>query len=215
MLESNFRIDKNKIYLDLNKIDFNLKNTKFIMSKIINKYKWNRNLEFIVDDVDYLKNIDKYVLENIYQVLVLIETLKIKNKKLRHEYIYDKICFYLDSVCISKNLCDFQNNICFGKRGTTIENGCCHCYKSKIFIGLKEMPTLCKYHEGITCKAKSIGCKMFLCDEVTKEKNIKFTIENVLLIKYYYNWIQKLIIKMSVFHTKEEIIKALSRFGLR
>lgn len=205
---------KNQVYLNLNKLDFDIPKTKYIMKKIMQKYRFNKNIEFILDDESLLERVNEFVLENKYHILVLINTLKIKEKKQRYNYIYDKICYYLDSVCTSKKLCDFKDDVCYGKRISCVKNGCCHHFKNRYFMGITEKPKLCEYQVGKSCTAQSIGCKMFLCDEIIKNKGVKFTVENVLLIKYFYNFIQKIIILSSVFYKKERIIKNLCRFGI-
>lgn len=53
---------------------------------------------------------------------------------------------------------------------------------------------------------------MFMCDEINK-KGYNFTVYNVLLIRYFFNAIQKIIIKTSVFQTKENIMRKLLKFG--
>lgn len=51
-----------------------------------------------------------------------------------------------------------------------------------------------------------------MCDEVNK-KGYKFTVQNVLLIRYFFNFLQKIVIQTSVFQPKEEIMKKLLRFS--
>ena len=125
----------------------------------------------------------------------------------------DEICFYLDHVCINNNLCEFKNDKCFAKRNTNVTMGCCHHYPNKKFgLFYQKQMIPCEYLSEKGCTTKAIGCKLFMCDEIHKE-GYKFTVYNVLLIRYFFNVVQKFIIKTGVFDTKENIIKRLMLFN--
>ena len=147
-----------------------------------------------------------------FSIWVAIIVAQIENREERMNYLYDEICYYLDNVCVINNLCNFENDKCFAKRNTDATMGCCHHYPNKKFGLLYQTKMVpCEYLGENGCTTKSIGCKMFMCDEINK-KGYKFTSYNVLLIRYFFNFIQKIIIRTSVFDTKKNTIKRLLRF---
>ena len=121
-----------------------------------------------------------------------------------YEYIYDKICEYLDNEFINKNLCNFENDKCIAKRNTNCTMGCCHNFKSLFSNNL----VVCKYLQNKTCSAHCLSCKLFTCDYLQKQ-GIQFKISDILLADCFFNIMQKLIIKASLFTTKEQIIKEI------
>jgi len=73
------------------------------------------------------------------------------------------------------NPCQFEKNICLKNRKDNTINGCC--------------PT-CKLNTAVGCSIRSLGCKLFLCQEAynnlsneAKEKylNLKFMISDLKL----------------------------------
>lgn len=130
----------------------------------------------------------------------------------RYNYIYDRICEYLDSCFYGKNFCDFKNNKCGEKRNTSSNVGCCRHFKHKTLGVLSKLIT-CEYLnlETYTCNAKCISCKLFTCDFL-KSKGIKFKIKDILLLNVFFNPLQKYFIKCMVFTPKEKIMKRLMLF---
>lgn len=144
------------------------------------------------------------------QKLTLISALnacKIKDKNQRLEYIYLAACKYLDNAFAINNVCEFCNDICLEGRKYNKKNGCCHEYKLKNLFSLKEIP-LCRYLIDKKCIADCLGCKLFTCNTVHK-KGIKYTYYNVALVRYFFNFGQKIIIRYSLFTHKNIILKRL------
>ena len=54
---------------------------------------------------------------------------------------------------------------------------------------------------------------MFMCDEVQK-KGYRFTVNNVLTIKRYFNVIQKIISITTFYTSREKFLKKLNRASL-
>lgn len=146
--------------------------------------------------------------------LSLISSLnacKIKNKDERLEYIYMASCKYLDNEYILKNICEFCNDVCLGKKEFNIKNGCCHEFKFKNLVYPKNLP-LCRYQKEKKCTADCLGCKLFACDAVRK-KGVKITYYNVPLVRYFFNFAQKIVIRCSVFTHKDTVLKRLRIFN--
>lgn len=142
-------------------------------------------------------------------IITAFKLILFENKKQRNEFLYDYLCNYLDQKFAENNYCDFKDNKCKAKRNTGVEVGCCRQYKNKI-VGLFRKNNLitCEYLECRKCTAKCITCKMFTCD-VIKEK---FTVDNMILMKTFFNMIQRLIIMTSFFKTREEILRKINLF---
>ncbi len=145
---------------------------------------------------------------NHNEVIVALNAITFEEKE-KIQYLYKKICEYLDYQFKRNNYCDFKDDICMAKRGTNGTMGCCHYYRHK-YLGLL-LPNdfvLCRYQKNRTCNANCITCKMFTCKELEK-KGEKFTNKNVILIKIFFNPLQKIIIATSYFTHQSEIIKKL------
>ena len=161
------------------------------------------------------KNIDRKNITNQYEfyLYTAIEAVQIDDIEKRYDFLYDEICYYLDNVCINNNLCDFKDDKCFAKRNTDVKMGCCHHFPDKKW-GLLYQKNLiqCEHLINKKCSTKSIGCKMFMCDKVNK-KGYKFTVYNVLLVRYFFNIFQKYVIRTSVFETKENTMKKILKYN--
>ena len=139
------------------------------------------------------------------EIIKCIKAILINEKEKRIEYIYDQVCRDLDEEFEKNNYCDFKDDICKAKRNckekTTM--GCCH--RILMSGGLQE----CPYLINKRCATQCITCKLFTCDAI----NVKFKLRDIPLIQYFFNPIQKLIVKISFFTKKEEIIKKLVFFS--
>lgn len=138
-----------------------------------------------------------------------IKIVLLKSKFDKYEYIYDVACDYLDNEFICKNICDFKNDKCFAKRDFNCTCGCCRHFKH--FFSNKLVQ--CEYLIDKHCSAKCLPCKMFTCDEIIKRKNIKYRFKDIFLLDKFFNPIQKVVILMNCFNTKEIILKRLMMFG--
>lgn len=202
-----FNFDFTSKSLTLKEADKLIKYIKKI-NNIFKKYNCNLGIKqgknIIIASVKYgNSNYEK-------QVIYSIGTLLFNILEERIDYLYDVICKYLDDIVISNNVCGFQDNKCIAKRDTNCTMGCCHHYKHK-YLGIlfeKDLH-LCEYQKDKKCTAKCITCKMYMCDYIKKNYGIKFTTKNVLLIKRYFNFIQKQVIRYSFFTPKEVIMKRL------
>lgn len=204
-----------KLTIDYNQIEFDKKHAKKIISKLANARK-NADIFKRKIDIEILNskfdNLHKITNQYEYYIYVAVKAIQIDDKVKRYDYLYDEICFYLDNVCITNNLCEFKNDKCFAKKNTDVTMGCCHHFPDKrlgIFYQKKMVP--CEYLGERGCTTKAIGCKMFMCDDINK-KGYKFTVYNVLLIRYFFNFMQKIIIRTGIFDTKENIMKRLMWF---
>ena len=187
-------------------------NTIKQISKISKKYSSKIKVE--VETNLELNNL--YENDNLrFSIVSALNIVKIKDKNERLVKIYECACKFLDNEFRNKNLCEFENDICLEKRCTNVTNGCCHTYKNKILgLFLEVQPkTLCKYQNNKQCKADCLGCKLFVCNSIKNKKGIYYTTNNVPLIKYYFNIIQKIIIKSKVFTHKDDILKLLKIFS--
>lgn len=205
-----------QIVIDFTNLKYDEKTTKKIiknLSRTRKRYdlfhKAIKIKKINCDEIEIHKIFNQYQ----FSIMVAIQAVQIQDKKERLNYLYDEICFYLDNICITNNLCEFKDSKCFVKRNTDVTMGCCHRFPNKkwgIFYQKEMIP--CEYLGEKGCTTKAIGCKMFMCDEIIK-KGYKFTVFNVLLIKYFFNIIQKYIVRTSIFNSKENIMKNLLKYN--
>lgn len=83
---------------------------------------------------------------------------------------------------------------------------CYHLHKRGLFGKL----VLCEHLVNKSCDTKCISCKLFMCDEL----KIRYRIRDFILLDYFFNFAQKIIIKAYCFKSKEEIMKNLLFWGL-
>ncbi len=152
----------------------------------------------IIDDT----NIDKF--SEIKFKIQAIHAINIKNIKERYSYIYDVVCSYLDSEFKTKDICNFENNKCISVRNNS------HCSNSLHGCCYGKNRGLCKNFINSKCNIKSISCKLFTCRYLKKNK-IKYSINSIPLLKYFFNIKQKFILDTSIFKDKDEIINLLLR----
>lgn len=146
--------------------------------------------------------------KNIINLIQAIKIQLLDSTENKYDYIYDSVCNYLDDRFICDNICEFKNNRCIAKRDYDLTCGCCRHYKS--FLSTKLVQ--CEYLKDKKCAAHCITCKLFTCDYIIKNKKIKFRINDIFLLKHYFNPIQKLIILTGFFTTKEKIMKRLLKW---
>ncbi len=131
-----------------------------------------------------------------------VHAANIKDKRERYSYIYDVVCDYLDNEFIHKNKCEFCNNKCAAIRnGYHFEEsvaGCCYGRRRGT----------CKNFKNNICSIKSIACKLFTC-KYLKKQNIRYKINDIPLLKYFFDIIQKYIMSMAIMTDKEETIDML------
>lgn len=212
------KIDNIVFQLDFSE-ELKFDNAKKIIKNIIKigrkikKYKIKIGIEMNGNNI--LGNLKLSDSEYENDVVSAIGVLVCKNKKQKYEFLYDQICDYLDKKVVNKNVCGFKNDKCIAKRNTNCTMGCCHHFKNKYFGILYEKELhLCEYQKDKSCTAKCITCKMYMCDYLVK-RGYKFTCNNVLLIKYYFNFAQKVVIKSSFFTTKDKILKRINLLSIK
>lgn len=174
--------------------------------KNIKKYT-NKNVvvHFLYEENDIIddSNIDQYF--SIKNKIHIIHALNIKNSKKRYSYIYDVVCNYLDNEFKINNICDFKDNKCISVRnnGHCEEscNGCCYGTNRELCINFKDGK----------CNIQSLSCKLFTC-RYLKKKGVKFSVNDIDLLKYFFNLRQKYILDTSIFKDKDEIIDLLLKY---
>ena len=166
--------------------------------RFIKKYTDKKNIA--------IKNI--YVFDNplIDELRPVIMALDIDDIEKRYRFIYDYVCSYLDNEFRTKNICDFKNDICISRRNfkSNPKNypliyGCC-------FTKGRVCPNLINY----SCSIKCLSCKLFTCRYLTK-KHIKYRINDILLLKLFFNLRQKEVISNQLFTDEDEFIKILMK----
>ena len=129
----------------------------------------------------------------------IIDTLNIKNRKKRIEYIYDSSCKIIDDNTKNANICGFKNGKCYVQRN--LNNGKCNgcCRK-------------CLYQTNKGCPTKNLSCKLFNCSEVTSRYNtIKYDDLKILKLLSLKN---RIIIKSDYFSKREDVLKDLYAYTL-
>ncbi len=184
----------------------------YIIKKVNGVYKIPRYIKFLINIRNFKfeykgKLYDKEIKDSIElrQVSLLVEALNIKNKYKRLDYIYEKSCDLLDDDFYGKNICEFKNNKCIHDRKyNAVGFGCCMTND-----GLKK----CKYLGDKKCTIRNLACKFHICYCIRK-KGYKYKINDIYMLRYLYNWKQKIIVYFSFFLTKEEVLKDVCRNSL-
>lgn len=171
----------------------------------------NREKKEVIIDTDLDLEKDEKEDNKRLSLIAALNACKIKDKSERLEYIYMAACKYLDNEYIVKNICEFCNDVCLGKKKYNVKNGCCHEFKVRNIFYAKNL-SLCRYQKEGRCTADCLGCKLFACDAIHK-KGVKITYYNVPLVRYFFNFAQKIIIRYSVFTHKDKILRRLRFFN--
>ena len=200
--------------------NFNIKDSVWAIKKIwklfkvCKKNKVNIGVKdgenIVIGNICFEKDIDS-ITQNIINP---IKALRISNTRQRYEYIYDEVCDYLDVRFIKQNQCEFKNDICIEKQKckkitnlTTM--GCCHrCKNQYLGIILFQKFELCKYLKDKTCTIRSLSCKLYTCDTL-KAKGRECRINDIVMLNVFLNNVQKFILKVSVYKTKDETVDRL------
>ncbi|MDD2392150.1 MAG: hypothetical protein PHU94_04375 [Bacilli bacterium] len=206
-----FKFDFSKRHLELSEADYIIK-TIIKIGKIVKKNKVN--IGIIEDSKTILANIIRGKSDYELNIITAIGMLLCNDNKQKCEFVYDETCDYLDEIVIKRNVCGFKDDKCIAKRNSTCITGCCNHFKNKS-IGILYQSKLypCEYLVDKRCTTKCLTCKMHMCDYIIKKTGIKFTSQNILPLKYYFNPIQKYILKMEYFTPREKTLKKLIFFG--
>ena len=185
-----FSLDCNNIVKEKNRI-----------FKKIKHIKNNNMTTFQVIVFNYNKNNEPHIFDLIQSIKVMLLPTILE----KYDYIYDTVCDYLDNEFACKNICEFKNDKCIAKRDFNCTCGCCRHFKNIFSNEIVQ----CKYLIDKRCSTKCITCKMFTCNYIVKNKKIKYRIKDIFLLRKLLNPVQKLIILISYFTSKEKIIKRL------
>lgn len=171
-------------------------NGKYKIPGLLRYRLWNRNLKFEYKG----KLCDKEIKDNkeIRQISLLVEAFNIKNRKERLTFIYDKSCDLLDENFYGENLCKFKNNKCFVNRmhGCSVD-GCCRS---------KDNKNACKFLVKHKCTNRNLACKLHVCSYMRK-KGYTFKVNDIYMLKYLYNWKQKMFCYFNLFISREKFLK--------
>ena len=85
----------------------------------------------------------------------LATAINLSSKKERLDFIYDKVCDYLDSDFLGKNKCEFLKDQCIADRAKPYYKncGCCRAKSGEV----------CEYLKDGHCTIRNLGCKFFIC----------------------------------------------------
>ena len=98
----------------------------------------------------------------------------------------------MDDYYKDKNYCDFVDGQCFCQRDgkNTRKNGCCQ---------------ICMYQSENGCPTQNLSCKLFYCDEVSKN-NPTLSLKELKILKIF-NPRRRIIAIDNFFAKREDIIK--------
>ncbi len=144
----------------------------------------------------------------------IAKAVNYQDLKKRYQYIYDEVCQFLDEQFDKHNYCQFKNDLCISaqkKHSHYREYGCCYIRPVKKWYHFSKRELKegkCEYLDGHQCQTKSIACKLFTCYYL-QEQNIRFSPDDIILLKYFFNKKQKKIIETSFYTSKEDMIEKL------
>ena len=141
--------------------------------------------------------------EKLFWIKQVVTAYNIHNKKERYSYIYDVMVNYLDNEFICKNHCKFKDNKCMGVKYES-EYGCCYGPTRGLCVKMKD-------HR---CSIQSLSCKLAVCHEL-KRKKIRYRINNLPLLRIFFNPIQKYYLIFSIMKDKDETINLLLKYKLK
>lgn len=185
-----------------------IKNSKVKYLKKIKKIRFDKRpkkVQIIV--TDYTEKAQ----DDIKDLIKAIKIQSLSDTEMKYDYIYENVCNYLDNKFICDNICEFKENKCIAKRDYNLTCGCCRHYKSLFSNKLIQ----CEYLVNNRCTTKCISCKLYTCDFLIKYKGIRFRINDIFLLKHFFNPIQKLIIFSSFFKTREYIMRKLIMYTIK
>ena len=192
-------IKNNKFILEID--DNDISYIYLILPRLIKVLKNKYEIELIYNakKIDLNKSFENEITNSKFQEIIEVSrAISLKDKTKRYEYIYDTICNKLDAK-IKTNYCEFENGICLKDRllNNNHINGCCECSgRGK-----------CKYLNN-TCTINCMACKLFTCKTI-RELNIKPSINDFILAKYFFTRKQKDILELTFFTEKEVVIEKL------
>ena len=206
--------DEVKVY-NLSKYTQPITATTYIFNFNLNN---NHNLK-ILKRFSKLKNKYKILLVNTKNVDIIncIKALYLENTNLRNNFLYDEVCKLLDKKWNKCTPCHFCNNKCIASRKGFMNkefDGCCYSFQRKRFGKVKKEKCI-HLKSDKTCDTKNLSCKLFTCNYLKKKSNFKTSFEDYLMLKFFFNKKERLIIKYNFFKTKEEILNKLKEKSIK
>ena len=188
----------------MKKIVFEKINGKYRIPRLI-RFRIRKNTKFYYKYKGRLYSKEKNDNPELFQISTLVCALNIKSRKERLKYVYEKACDILDSDFYGKNVCEFKNNRCMHDRIYAIsEDGCCRT---------NDDSEKCIYLINHRCQIRCLACKFHICDCIRK-KGLHYRVNDILVLKYLYNWKQKIIAYCDFFKTEDEVLKDIYRNSL-
>ena len=128
----------------------------------------------------------------------LTVVFNLHNKKERLNFIYDKMCDYLDYYFIKKNKCVFINNKCISDRHKKYEKdcGCCRGRNGEI----------CKYLKNNSCSIRNLGCKFYICPTL-KKKGLSYKNRDFPIFNCFCSFREKIVLRYTIFVPKDKVIE--------
>ena len=141
--------------------------------------------------------------KNINSLKDIEIAINMKNKRARIEFIYDKVCDYLDYDFIKKNKCLFKDDKCISDRGKNYDKncGCCRARNGEV----------CQYLEDGRCTIRNLGCKFFVCPTL-KKKGVTYKTTDFPLLKYFCSFRQRIVLRYTIFVPKEKVIERVLNY---
>lgn len=161
-----------------------------------------QKVHFIYKNNDIIDDSQVKKFKEVELKIYAIHALNIKNMKERYSYIYDIVCNFLDREFMTKDICNFVDGLCISVRNKS------HCPDSKYGCCYGTKRGLCKNFKNGHCVIKSISCKLFTC-RYLKKNNKCYHINDIPLLKYFFNTKQKFILSNSLFKDKDDVILLL------
>ena len=149
-----------------------------------------------------LYNIEIVILEledrKINSLNDILLVFNIKDKKKRLNFIYDKMCDYLDLDFVVNNKCLFKNNKCVSDRNKSYNKncGCCRAKSGE----------LCKFLINNRCSIRNLGCKFFICPTL-KKRGLKYRNRDFPIFNYFCSFREKIVLRYTIFVPKEKVIE--------
>lgn len=184
------------------------KELKNNIHKVLYLDEFDYSYDLIVASIPRIKRICKWyhVLfkvserkpRNINSLKDIEKAINMKNKRERIEFIYDKVCDYLDDDFIKKNKCLFKNNQCISDRSKNYDKncGCCRSRNGE----------LCQYLKDGRCTIRNMGCKFFVCPTL-KKRGVTYKTTDFPLLKYFCSFRQRIVLRYTIFVPKEKVIE--------
>ena len=159
--------------------------------KFLRKIKYYKTIIFYNTIFKLDSSIENEYLDSI------VESLNIKNRKERIEYVYDRLCNIFDEK-MELGICKFKNNKCIVQQKNRSKscNGCC---------------LNCSHQKNKVCNTQNLACKLFYCPRIKKSYSV-LKMKDIPLFKLL-SARQKIILKYDFFSSREELLRDLYSYS--